>query len=312
MLPMSFFANAELRGHQRRVAGDVLRHVRLDLLPQPVHAERARQLAAAGRRQAPRLDRRVDAGLAARRRSVRALREPAVHGRGPGTAGDRARVDGDGRRCRPELREPDRADGARGQRHGARVRPVRERGAGVRAHRAGRSGVRGDERDPRARRTFGIAVLATVFTGNGGYQSRARIRQRPDRRRCGLASRCSRPVPCSRRRFRSARGPPRGHAATSRQLARRPGMPAWRWPRSRDPADDDHRPATSSRANASRPQSAGTRSCRLRSTTSPTAGCTARRSTGSPARSASPSRTCSACSAPSAICSSRRSSGASS
>ena len=45
MLPMSFFARPRLRGHQRGLAGHVLRDVRLDLLPQPVPAERAGQLA---------------------------------------------------------------------------------------------------------------------------------------------------------------------------------------------------------------------------------------------------------------------------
>ncbi len=49
MLPMSFFAKRELRRHQRRLAGDVLRHVRVDLLPQPVPPERAPQQPAAGR-----------------------------------------------------------------------------------------------------------------------------------------------------------------------------------------------------------------------------------------------------------------------
>ena len=58
---MEFFAKPRLRGHQRGLAGDVLRDVRLDLLPQPVPAERARQHAAAGRRQAAGLDRRDDA-----------------------------------------------------------------------------------------------------------------------------------------------------------------------------------------------------------------------------------------------------------
>ena len=52
----------QLRRHQRRVAVDVLRHVRLDLLHEPVPAERGRQHAVRGRPEAAGMDRSDDAG----------------------------------------------------------------------------------------------------------------------------------------------------------------------------------------------------------------------------------------------------------
>ena len=79
---------ALLRGHQRRLAEHVLRYVRLDLLPVPVPAERARQHAPAGRPEAARVDGRLDGRGPARGRLLRAPGQPPVHGRRP-------------RRCRP-------------------------------------------------------------------------------------------------------------------------------------------------------------------------------------------------------------------
>ena len=91
MLPMSFFHETVVRGYQRGLVEHVLRDVRVDLLPLPVHAERARKHAAAGRPEAARVDRRHDGRRAAGGRLLRALRQPPVHVRRPDAAGGRAR-----------------------------------------------------------------------------------------------------------------------------------------------------------------------------------------------------------------------------
>ena len=82
----------QLRRDQRGLDRDVLRDVRLDLLPEPVPPERPAQLAAAGRRQAAGLDRRRDGRLAGGGLHVRALRQPVVHGRRARPPGGRARA----------------------------------------------------------------------------------------------------------------------------------------------------------------------------------------------------------------------------
>ena len=83
---------ALVRGHERRLAEHVLRYVRVDLLPLSVHAERAPQLAPAGRPEAARVDGRHDGRRPARGRLLRALRQPPLHVRRPDAAGGRARV----------------------------------------------------------------------------------------------------------------------------------------------------------------------------------------------------------------------------
>ena len=85
---------ALLRRHQRRLAEHVLRHVRFDLLPLPVHAKRSRQHAPAGRPEAAGVDRRHHGRRALRRHLLRAPRQPPVHGRRPDPAGRRARLAG--------------------------------------------------------------------------------------------------------------------------------------------------------------------------------------------------------------------------
>ena len=70
---------ALLRRHERGLAEHVLRHVRVDLLPLPVHAERARKHPPAGRAEAARVDGRLDGRRAPGRRLLRALRQPPVH-----------------------------------------------------------------------------------------------------------------------------------------------------------------------------------------------------------------------------------------
>ena len=72
---------------------------------------------------------------------------------------------------RPALLAHDRPVHHGRRRHGARVRALRQRRARLGAHRPGRPGLRREQRDPRGRRRVRVAVLASVFTGAGGYAS---------------------------------------------------------------------------------------------------------------------------------------------
>src|SRR6266705_2780994 len=85
-----------LRRHQRRIAADVLRHVRRHLPARSVPADGAALLAAAGWVAHPAVDR--DAGLrrADRGRAVGPHRRPTAAGRRSGPAGDRSRLAGRG------------------------------------------------------------------------------------------------------------------------------------------------------------------------------------------------------------------------
>ncbi len=150
--PDALLHQAKLRSHERRLAGDVLRNVRLDLLPEPVPAERAPQHPAAGRREAAGLDRRLDGRLAAGRLLLGALRQPDVHGRGADAPGGRTRVARDAGQCPPELREHDRSVHPRRLWDGARVRALGQRRALLGPDGRGGPGVGRDQCDPRARR----------------------------------------------------------------------------------------------------------------------------------------------------------------
>jgi EmrB/QacA subfamily drug resistance transporter len=105
MLPMEFFAN---RG----------------FAVTNVPPERAPQHAAPGGRKAAGVDGRGDGRGAGGGLHVRALRQPAVHDRGPLAAGDRARLDGERGRRRRVLRQPGDPVRTGRQRNGARVRPL--------------------------------------------------------------------------------------------------------------------------------------------------------------------------------------------
>src|SRR5436305_1055940 len=136
-----------LRGDQRRVAGDVLRHVRLDLLPESVPPDRAPQHAASGRGQAAGLDRRRDGGRARGRIPLGALREPPVHGRRARAAGHRAGHAGRAGERRSDLREHGDPVRPGRHRHGAGLRPLRQRGPGLGPDRPDRPGLRCGQRD---------------------------------------------------------------------------------------------------------------------------------------------------------------------
>ena len=100
MLPMRFFRNRGVRGHQRRVAGDVLRRLRVDLPAGAVLPGGPGLLAARGRAAHAAVDGDADLRRAGRGHPVRPDRQPAADGGGPGAAGGRARVDRAGHRAR--------------------------------------------------------------------------------------------------------------------------------------------------------------------------------------------------------------------
>ena len=161
----------QLRGHQRRVAVDVLRDVRLGVLHEPVPAERGRQLAVRGRTEAAGVDRSDDARVARGGLLLGALGRPSVHGRGPGAAGDRARVAG-GR-------------GQLGQSYTSMIMPFILAGSGMAlvfapSANAVLASVRTDQAGQASGATnairelggvLGISVLSTIFTSYGSYAS---------------------------------------------------------------------------------------------------------------------------------------------
>ena len=223
MLPMSFFARALVRGHERRLAEHVLRHVRLDLLPLAVHAERARQHAAPGRPEAARVDRRDDGRGAARGRILRASRQPPVHGRRPRAAGGRAGV-----ACEHAVQRDlhysadDRAVHHGRRRHGAGVRALGERRArlGDAPQQAGQaSGANNAIREVGG--VLGVAVLASVFTGAGGYGSAQAFIDGLQPGAVGRGGRARAPARSSCSRCRSTRAAQAAPAGGWRQRPRR-------------------------------------------------------------------------------------------
>ena len=143
---------ARLRGRQRRVAGDVLRRLRLDLPAGPVLPGHAGLLAARGRSADAAVDDHADVHRADRGHAV------GPHRLAPAD-GDRARAAGRRDRLARLGVDPDRAlRRARDpvhhgrHRHGAGLRPGRQRRARLGAPGGGRPGLGRDERDPRARR----------------------------------------------------------------------------------------------------------------------------------------------------------------
>ena len=196
MLPMRFFANRGFAVTNVRLAGHVLRDVRLDLLPQPVPAERARQHA----RCRPGVKLLVWTGATMVVSPLAGYFSERFGSRPFMVAGLALQalalgwLASDGQR-RPELREHDRAVHPRRRRDGARVRarrptPCWPRSATDQAGQA--SGATNAIRELGG--VLGIAVLATVFTEPRQLRLAAGLRQRPDARRCGSAWRCSPPA----------------------------------------------------------------------------------------------------------------------
>jgi len=82
---------------------------------------------------------------------------------------DRLARAGDEHRRRLRVADPPARHGR--HRHGARVRPERERGAALRASGGGRPGLGRDKRDPRARRGDGRGGARSAFSAGGSYAS---------------------------------------------------------------------------------------------------------------------------------------------
>ena len=139
-------------GRERRVARDVLRHVRVDLPALAVLPDRAGLLALRGRAAGAAVDGDADGRRADRRCALRPDRRPALPRRRARAAGDRTWLDRGRLRGRRRLLVARRAVHPLGDRHGhvLRARGERRPQRGRPARRG--QGLRRVERDPRGRR----------------------------------------------------------------------------------------------------------------------------------------------------------------
>ena len=154
MLPMRFFRNRAFAA-TNRLAGDVLRDLRLDLPAGPVLPGRAGLLTARGRAPHAPVDGHADLRGPGRRHPVRPDRQPAADGGRAGASGARARLPRHHERSGRRLRHA-RARVRHGRhRDGARVRPGRQRRAQLGATERGGPGLGRYEHDPRGRRRAG-------------------------------------------------------------------------------------------------------------------------------------------------------------
>ena len=150
--PAALLPLARLRGRQRRVAGDVLRRLRLDLPAGPVLPGHAGLLAARGRAADAAVDDHADVHRPDRRPAVGPDRLAAADGDGPGAAGRRDRLAGLDLHADGPLRRPGDPVHHGRHRHGAGLRSRPPTRCSTRSARGGRPGVRRDQRDPRAGR----------------------------------------------------------------------------------------------------------------------------------------------------------------
>ena len=207
MLPLRFFQRPGVLGRERRLARDVLRHVRLDLPALAVLPDRAGLLALRGRPAGAAVDGDADDRRADRGCALRPDRRPAVPRRRPRAAGDRARLDRGGLDAgrpllvadRPVHRLRDR-DGhvlrARGEHRPQRRRP------------AGRGqGLRRVERDPRGRRRLRRRRAGRRSSPARAATSRRRSSPRVSSPRPGSAPRSSASAPWSPSPSRASSGP---------------------------------------------------------------------------------------------------------
>jgi len=152
MLPMQFFAKRSFAVTNVVSMAMYFGMFGSIFFPQPVHAERARQLAARGRPEAPGLDRATMivaplAGIFSEKFGPRWFMVTGVSLQAIALRLARHRgLDHD------ELRLDDRPVHPRGLRHGPGLRPLGERHPQLGPRRPGGSGIRRHQRDPRARR----------------------------------------------------------------------------------------------------------------------------------------------------------------
>ena len=169
-----------LRGRERRVAADVLRHVRLDLPADPVPADRAGLLGRSARAAHAAVDGHADARRADRRRAVRPHRRPAADRGRARAAGDRARLAG--RWCSsrrwPTARSvlPFVLAGVGMALFFAPMANVVLGSVGARAGPGKASGANNAIRELGG--VFGVAVLASIFAHQGGYGSAQTVHRR--------------------------------------------------------------------------------------------------------------------------------------
>ena len=195
-------------GRERRLARDVLRHVRLDLPALAVLPDRAGLLAVRGRAAGAAVDGDADGRRADRRCALRPDRRPALPRRRARAAGDRARLD------RGRVRRPTSAT----------------------RRSSGRSSSRGSAWACSSRRW---PTSSSAPSASGTRARPPARRTRSARSAASSASRCSRrssPAPAATSRRRSS-----PTASSRRSGSARPSSASARWSRSSCPASSGPR-----------------------------------------------------------------------
>ena len=172
MLPMRFFAQPDLRAGQHRQPVHVLRDVRLNLLHLAVLPGRAGPVAISVGAADPAVDGDADARRADRRRGLRPDRRPSADGSRARVAGHRVSPDRGGLDAHHPLRRvhrPVRPSPALAWHCSSPPSPTSSCPRSGHKKEGQASGANNAIRELGG--VFGVAVLAAVFAGKGGYGS---------------------------------------------------------------------------------------------------------------------------------------------
>ena len=212
-----------LLGDQRRLVRDVLRRLRLDLLPVAVLPDGSGTLAAGVGPADAAVDGDADARRADRRAAVGPHRRSPADGGRPRAAGRRGRR---GWRSSPASTSayatlvPAFVLGGAG--HGDGLRAVGQRRAERRPPAGGRPGLGRDEHDPRARRRDGDRRAGERLRRAPAATSRRRTTSTGWTPRCRSAPRCCSPAPAAALLVPGKRSERRARACAAHARTRRP------------------------------------------------------------------------------------------